>query len=61
LAYADDILFARRLPDPKEFFIRLERAAKEAGLEVKDGKTNYLVASRTRRSTHAEQNATFGG
>jgi hypothetical protein len=31
--YADDIaLIARRLLDLKEFFIRLERAAKEAGL-----------------------------
>jgi hypothetical protein len=50
LAYADDIaLIARRLPDLKEFFIRLKEAAKEAGLEVNEGKTNYLVVSRSPR------------
>jgi hypothetical protein len=58
LAYADDIaLIARRL---KEFFIWLERAAKEAGLEVNEGKTNNLVASKSPRSTHARQYVTFG-
>jgi hypothetical protein len=31
------------LPDLKEFFVKLERAAKEVGLEVSEGKTNYLV------------------
>jgi hypothetical protein len=61
LAYADDIAFiARRLPDLKEFFIQLERAAKEVGLEVNEGKTNYLVVSRSKRAVHAGQNFTFG-
>ncbi len=42
LAYADDIaLIARRLSDLKEFFIQLERAAKEVGLEVNEGKTTW--------------------
>jgi hypothetical protein len=42
--YADDIaLVARRLPNLKEFFIKLDRAAKEVGLDVNEGKTNYSV------------------
>jgi hypothetical protein len=50
LAYADDIaLIARRLLDLKEFFIRQERTAKEVAHEVNEGKTNYLVISRSRR------------
>jgi hypothetical protein len=61
LAYADDIaLIARRLPDLKEFFIKLERAAKEVELEVNEGKTNYLVVLRSKRAAHAGQNFTFG-
>jgi hypothetical protein len=55
-AYADDIaLIARSLLDLKEFFIQLERAVKEVGLE-----TNYLVVSRSKRTAHAGQNFTFG-
>ncbi len=49
-----------RLPDLKELFIQLDRAAKEVGLEVNEGKTNYLVVSRSKRTTHAGQNFTFG-
>jgi hypothetical protein len=61
LAHADDIaLIARRLPDLKEFFTRLERAAKEVRLEVNEGKTNYLIVSRFPRSTLAGQYVTFG-
>jgi hypothetical protein len=46
LAYADDIvLITRGLSDLKEFFIRLERAAKDVGLEVNERKTNYLIVS----------------
>jgi hypothetical protein len=61
LAYADDIaLITRRLPDLKEFFIKLERAAREARLEVNERKTNYLIASRTKCSAHAVHNFTFG-
>ncbi len=60
-AYADDIaLIARRLPDLKEFFIQLERAVKEVGLEVNEGKTNHLVVSRSKCTAHAGQNFTFG-
>jgi hypothetical protein len=41
LAYAEDIaLIASRLPDLKEFFIKLERAAKEGGLEVNEEKVS---------------------
>jgi hypothetical protein len=48
LAYADDIaLIARKHPDLKEFFIQLERTAKEVAHEVSEGKTNYLVISRS--------------
>jgi hypothetical protein len=39
LAYADDIaLITRKLPDLKEFFNKLERTAKEVGLEVNQEK-----------------------
>jgi hypothetical protein len=48
------------ITDLKEFFIQLERAAKEVGLEVNEGKTNYLVVSRSKRTTLAGQNFTFG-
>jgi hypothetical protein len=61
LIFLDDIaLIARRLSDLKKFFIKLERTAKEVGLEVNEGKTNYLVVSRSERAAHAGQNFTFG-
>ncbi len=44
LAYAEDIaLIASRLPDLKEFFIKLERAAKEGGLEVNEEKVSQWL------------------
>ncbi len=35
--------------------------AKEVGLVVNEGKTNYLIVSRSKRTAHASQNFTFGG
>ncbi len=61
LVYTDDIaLSARRLTDLKKFFIKLEKVAKEVGLQVNEEKTNYLVVSRSKRTAHANQNFTFG-
>jgi hypothetical protein len=42
------------------FFIQLARVAKGVGLEVNEGKTNYLVASRFPRPVHAGEYVTFG-
>jgi hypothetical protein len=60
LAYADDIAFlARSLADLKILLLNLIKHAKEAGLQINEEKTMYLLVSRNKRPGHPSQNLTI--
>lgn len=61
LAYADNIvIIARNLIELKSLLIKLDDHAKEAGFEISEEKTKYLVVSKYPRLLHVGQNITVG-
>ena len=60
LAYADDIAFlARSISDLKILLLNLIKHANEAGLQINEEKTKYLLVSRSKRPGHPSQNLTI--
>lgn len=61
LAYADIDIVSRSVEDLKESFIKIERAAREIGLEINEEKTKMLVSTTSKiRVRRIGQSLTIG-